>query len=133
MENATDSVEWTPIDAFGGDTGYPNVLHIMTAERPEQRRGVPFVAAQIEQIKQLDRYLSSELAANVVSAMLTAFVVTDDDDTTGLEDAVNEEDKITDDDHAAGTRAGRDLFPAQGQEDSGDQPAAQQQRVCQFR
>ena len=98
LENATDSVEWTPIDAFGGDTGYPNVLHIMTAERPEQRRGVPFVAAQIEQIKQLDRYLSSELAANVVSAMLTAFVVTDDDDTTGLEDAVNEEDKITDDD-----------------------------------
>lgn len=59
---------------------------------------MPFVAAQIEQIKQLDRYLSSELAANVVSAMLTAFVVTDDDDTTGLEDAVNEEDKITDDD-----------------------------------
>ena len=97
LENASDSVEWTAIDAFGGDTGYPNVLHIMTVERPEQRRGVPFVAAQIEQIKQLDRYLTSELAANVVSAMLTAFVVTDDDDTTGLEDAVNEEDKITDD------------------------------------
>ena len=99
MENATDSVEWTAIDAFGSDTGYPNVLHIMTVERPEQRRGVPFVAAQIEQIKQLDRYLTSELAANVVSAMLTAFVVTDgDDESTGLEDAVNPEDKITDDD-----------------------------------
>ena len=68
------------------------------SESREADGGVPFVAAQIEQIKQLDRYLSSELAANVVSAMLTAFVVTEDDDTTGLEDAVNEEDKITDDD-----------------------------------
>ena len=98
MENSTQSVEWQSIDAFGKDTGYPNILHIMTVERPEQRRGIPFVAAQIEQIKQLDRYLTSELAANVVSSMLTAFVVSaDDDGKTGLEDAVNEDEKVTDD------------------------------------
>ena len=58
MENTTAEIEWIPIDAIGKDTGYPNVLHIMTVERPEQRRGIPFVAAQIEQIKQLDRYLT---------------------------------------------------------------------------
>lgn len=99
METSTIEVEWTTIDAFGKDTGYPNILHIMTLERPEQRRGIPFVAAQIEQIKQLDRYLNSELAANVVSAMLTAFVISEDDDgKTGLEDAVNEDEKVTDDD-----------------------------------
>lgn len=97
-DNATQAVEWTTIDAFGADTGYPNVLHLMTHERPEQRRGIPFVAAMIEQIKQLDRYITSELAANVVSAMLTAFIVDKEDDgKTGLEDAVNEGEKVTDD------------------------------------
>lgn len=99
MENSSQSLEWKAIDAFGGITGFPNILHITTFERPEQRRGIPFVAAQIEQIKQLDRYLTSELAANVVSSMLTAFILSDDDDgKAGMEDAVNEEEKVTDDD-----------------------------------
>lgn len=98
LENTTQSVEWTAIDAIGKDTGYPNILHIMVAERPEQRRGIPFVAAQIEQIKQLDRYLTSELAANVVSSMLAAFVVSEaDDGKFGMEDAVDEDEKVTDD------------------------------------
>lgn len=98
-EGSTQDMEWTAIDAFGSETGYPNILHIMAVERPEQRRGIPFVSAQIEQIKQLDRYLNSELAANVVSAMLTAFITSDDDDgQTGLEDAVNEEETVTNDD-----------------------------------
>ena len=74
------------------------ILHIMTWERPEQRRGVPFVAAQIEQIKQLDRYITSELAANVVSAMLAVFFESEvDDGHIGLEDSINEEDKVTND------------------------------------
>lgn len=98
MENTTQTIEWTSIDAVGRDTGYPNILHIMTHERPEQRRGIPFCAAQIEQIKQLDRYINSELAANVVASMLTAFLESDEDDgKAGMEDAVNEDDKVTDD------------------------------------
>ena len=91
-------LEWTAIDAYGSDTGYPNILHVMTYERPEQRRGVPFVSAEIEQIKQFTRYMNAELAANVVSSMLTAFIVSDEDDGKfGLEDAVNEDEKVTDD------------------------------------
>ena len=91
-------LEWTAIDAYGSDTGYPNILHVMTYERPEQRRGVPFVAAEIEAIKQFTRYMNAELAANVVSSMLTAFITSDaDDGKFGLEDAVNDEDKVTDD------------------------------------
>lgn len=98
-ESSTQSIEWTAIEAYGRDTGYPNILHISTYERPEQRRGTPFVAAQIEQIKQLDRYITSELAANVVSSMLTAFLESDEDDgIAGMEDAVNESEKVTDDD-----------------------------------
>lgn len=89
---------WVPIDAFGKDTGYPNILHIMTFERPEQRRGIPFVASEIEALKQFTRYMNAELAANVVSAMLTAFITsTEDDGKFGMEDAVNDEEKISDD------------------------------------
>lgn len=97
--NDSSELKWQAIDAFGKETGYPNILHLMTHERPEQRRGIPFVAAEIEQIKQFSRYMNAELAANVVSAMLTAFIVTDSDDgKPGMEDAVNEEEKISDDD-----------------------------------
>lgn len=97
MENTSGELSWTAIDAFGADTGAPNILQIMTHERPEQRRGIPFVAAQIEQIKQLDRYIKSELAANVVSSMLTAFIVSDNDGQFAMPDAVDEDEKVTDD------------------------------------
>ena len=98
MANSSE-LTWTAIEAFGKDTGYPNILHVMTYERPEQRRGIPFVAAEIEQIKQFTRYMNAELAANVVSSMLTAFIVSaEDDGKFGLEDAVNEDEKVTDDD-----------------------------------
>ena len=97
--NDSSILEWTAIDAFGRDTGYPNILHVMTYERPEQRRGIPFVSAEIEQLKQFSRYMNAELAANVVSAMLTVFITSEDDDGRfGLEDAVNEDEKVTDDD-----------------------------------
>lgn len=97
-ENDSSELIWTSIDAFGSDTGYPNILHVMTYERPEQCRGIPFVAAEIEQLKQFTRYMNAELAANVVSAMLTCFITSDQDDGAfGLEDAVNEDDKVTDD------------------------------------
>jgi len=89
---------WTAIDAYGRETGLPNILHIMEWERPEQRRGIPFVAAEIEQLKQFSRYMNSELAANVVSAMLTVFITSaDDDGRASMEDAVNEQEKVTND------------------------------------
>ena len=96
--NDNSELTWQAIDAFGRDTGYPNILHIMTYERPEQRRGVPFVAAEIEALKQFTRYMNAELAANVVSAMLTAFITSaEDDGKAGMEDAVNEDEKVTND------------------------------------
>lgn len=93
-------ITWEAIDAFGKDTGMPNVLHLMTAERPEQHRGIPFISGMIEQIKQLDRYLDAELAASIVAAMLTVFITsdgTDDDGYDSINDSIAEEDKVTDD------------------------------------
>lgn len=97
-ENDQSELYWTAIDAFGKDTGLPNILHVMTHERPEQRRGVPFVASEIEQLKQFSRYMNAELAANVVSSMLTCFITTSEDDGKfAMEDAVNDEEKVTED------------------------------------
>lgn len=96
--NDNSELTWTAINAYGKDTGYPNILHIMTWERPEQRRGIPFVSAEIELIKQFTRYMNAELAGKVVSAMLTLFITSKEDDgKAGMEDAVNEDEKVTDD------------------------------------
>lgn len=100
LQDETETeLKWEPIDAFGAETGLPNILHVKKMERPEQRRGIPFISSQIEKLKQLDRYINSELAANVVSSMLTAFIESEaDDHMAGLDDAVSEEEKVTDDD-----------------------------------
>ena len=96
--NDNSELTWKAIDAYGKDTGYPNILHIMTWERPEQRRGIPFVSAEIELIKQFTRYMNAELAGKIVSAMLTLFITSKEDDgKAGMEDAVNEDEKVTDD------------------------------------
>lgn len=98
--NIAEQITWTAIDAYGKETGDPNILHIMVSERPEQRRGVPFVAAEIELLKQFDRYLKSELTANLVASMFSVFLEsTEDDGVSGLEDVVNEDDRVTDDEY----------------------------------
>lgn len=68
--------QWKRIEAFGKNTGRPNVLHLMETERAEQRRGVPVLAPVIETLKQLTRYTEAELMASVVAGMFTVFVKT---------------------------------------------------------
>ena len=50
------------------------MIHIMTRERIDQRRGVPFLAPVIEALKQLGRYTDAELVAAVVSGLFAVFV-----------------------------------------------------------
>ena len=69
------TVKWTRIPAFGATTGRRNILHVMTdVERPAQRRGVPFLAPVIEELKQLKRYTDAELTAAVISGFFTVFI-----------------------------------------------------------
>lgn len=70
----TGAKEWARVEAYGTETGRPNVLHIMSRERIGQRRGVPFLAPVIEALKQLGRYTDAELIAAVVSGMFTVFI-----------------------------------------------------------
>lgn len=99
-DETPDQITWEAIDAFGKETGMPNVLHLMTIERPEQHRGIPFVSGMIEQVKQLDRYLNAELAASIVAAMLTVFITTDNTDDDGYDsvnDGISDDQKVTND------------------------------------
>lgn len=66
--------DFTRVLAIGKKTGLPNVLHVMESERPDQYRGVSYLAQVIEPLLQLRRYTSSELTAAVVESFFTAFV-----------------------------------------------------------
>lgn len=65
---------WTKVEAWGRNTGLPNILHHYRPTRPGQTRGVPYLAPVIEQLKMIDRYSEAELMAAVVSAMFTVFI-----------------------------------------------------------
>lgn len=71
--------EWTRVLAYGERTGLPNILHIMDSERPDQYRGVPYLAQVIEPLLQLRRYTESELMAALVQSFFTAWIQTDTD------------------------------------------------------
>ena len=71
------ALEWHRIEAFGANTGLPNIMHSFDAERAEQRRGVPVLAPVIETLKQLSRYTDAELMAAVISGMYTVFIKTE--------------------------------------------------------
>lgn len=92
--NQMGDVKTTRIEAVD-ELGMPNVLHIMEMERPEQTRGVPYVSPEIENIKQLDRYINSELTGNLVSSMLTVFLEREPHSNIfGFEDAVSDDERI---------------------------------------
>lgn len=71
-----DKREWVRVLAYGEDTGLPNILHIMDSERPDQYRGVPYLAQVIEPLLQLRRYTESELMAALVQSFFTAWITT---------------------------------------------------------
>ena len=76
---ALQATEFVRVEAWGKKTGLPNVLHVMDAERPEQYRGVPYLAPVVEQLLQLRRYTESELMAALVQSFFTAWIVTKTD------------------------------------------------------
>jgi lambda family phage portal protein len=62
--------------AFGARTGRRNVLHLFDRQRPDQTRGVPYLAPVVESLHQLGQYTQAEIMAAVVSGMFTVFVKT---------------------------------------------------------
>lgn len=71
--------DWKRVEAYGKKTGLPNVIHVMTTERPEQYRGVSYLAQIIEPLLQIRRYTEAEITAAIVESFFTAFVKTNTD------------------------------------------------------
>lgn len=76
LELGAAPTRWTRVQAYGDRTGLPNILQIMESERPDQYRGVTYLAQVIEPLLQLRRYTESELTAAVVESFFTAFIKT---------------------------------------------------------
>lgn len=79
FEFAPATPTWQRVEAYGKNTGLPNILHIMDDERPDQYRGVPYLAQVIEPLLQLRRYTESELMAALVQSFFTAWIETETD------------------------------------------------------
>lgn len=76
-EIGAENTEFVRVLAYGANTGLPNILHIMDTERPEQYRGVPYLAQAIEPVLQMSRYTEAEITAAVVQSFFTAFIKTE--------------------------------------------------------
>ena len=74
-----EQTEFVRVAAYGEELGLPNILHIMDSERPEQYRGVPYLAQAIEPLLQMRRYTEAEIMAAVVQSYFTAFIKTEAD------------------------------------------------------
>ena len=77
-ESFKEETKWTRVEAYGNKTGLPNIMHLMESERPDQYRGVPYLAQVVETMLQIRRYTESEIMAALVQSFYTAFVVTEE-------------------------------------------------------
>lgn len=76
-----DSTDWVRVEARGKETGLPNILHVMTPERPDQYRGVTYMAPNIEMLLQQRRYTESELTSALIQSYFSAWITTETDTT----------------------------------------------------
>lgn len=90
--------DFVRIEAYNRATGLPNILHIMDSERPDQYRGVPYLAQIIEPVLQTNRYTNAEIMAAVVQSFHTAFITTEADPTEmPFNEAIPEPEQISED------------------------------------
>lgn len=59
-------LKWQRVKIFGSRAGFRNVLQVATDERPDNFRGVPVLSPVVESLKQLSRYVDSELTSSIV-------------------------------------------------------------------
>lgn len=77
FEFTKKQTEWYRIEAIGKETKMPNILHIMDAERPDQYRGVSYLACVIEPLLQLRRYTETEINAALIESCFAGFIKTE--------------------------------------------------------
>jgi lambda family phage portal protein len=65
--------KWVTVKAFTPQ-GRRRVIHVYEQLRPDQTRGMPYLAPIIEILKQLSKYTNAEIAAAVVNSYFTVFL-----------------------------------------------------------
>lgn len=71
-----DVNNWVRVEAYGKRTGLPNILQVMSSERPDQYRGVSYLAQVMEPLLQLRRYTDSALTMALVQSYFSAWIIT---------------------------------------------------------
>lgn len=114
IDNYSEFVDSVRVPAFDS-WGNPNVIHLFTADRTDQRRGVPVLAPIILQMKQQERYQDAELMSAVVSAMFTAFITSNSTESpdTFLGNVLDENriEPVGRNDNAMNTRSAVEMSP----------------------
>ena len=77
FELTKKKTEWNRIEAVGKKTGLPNIIHIMDSERPDQYRGVSYLAPVIEPLLQIRRYTETEITAAMIESCFAGFIKTE--------------------------------------------------------
>ena len=96
-------------------SGRRNIIHVYEKLRPDQTRGVPYLAPVTELLKQLGKFTNAEIAAAVINAYFTVFVKSPAG-TTGLatfQDSAETGGKASDKDYKLGMGSVARLSPGE--------------------
>lgn len=77
MLRETDKIEWERVQLHSPRTGLLNYVQIMDTERPDQYRGVSYLAPVIEPMLNITRYTQSEVIAAMIQSWFTAWIKTE--------------------------------------------------------
>ncbi len=72
--------KWNTVQAFTS-SGRRRVLHVYEQLRPDQTRGMPYLAPIIEILKQMSKLTNAEIAAAVINSYFTVFIKSADGST----------------------------------------------------
>lgn len=117
FEITLKQTDWVRIEAIGKETGMPNILHILETERPDQYRGVSYLAQVIEPLLQLRRYTETELTAATIESCFAGFITTNartDEMPMNETGEVGEEERSNPDDFNIGPGEFNVLQPGEG-------------------
>ena len=76
LRDAKD-ITWQRVELRSPRTGLLNFVHIMDSERPDQYRGVSYLAPVIEPMLNITRYTQSEVIGAMIQSWFTAWIKTE--------------------------------------------------------
>ena len=77
MLREANKIKFQRVELKSSRTGLLNFVHIMDSERPDQYRGVSYLAPVIEPMLNITRYTQSEVIGAMIQSWFTAWIKTD--------------------------------------------------------